>query len=292
MSFWSSLFGWLKPQAKVPVMRHAPVAHPPTSWWLCPNVASPDLVEVITGLPANVTVQLYPYSFLDGPASIIGPNGRSAVSPAVRSRHVAVELGSVKGNSVEFQIQDGWSIRAIIEAQGGSISSIAMDEPLTFAKQNGISVVDAIDRVGKFIAAFNCDVGWIEAYPTIPIAEWIGKSDPMAQRPKFFHVDLDLNAVMKANALMKAAEDMRWLQRLARERNTPLGVIVWGCDEQSEASFLASAKRLVGFFQDTFRQDWPDRVIVQSWMTTGEHTLPSARVLLDLLNEVRTSVGG
>jgi hypothetical protein len=234
--------------------------------------------------------------------AIVGPNTYDALARAGAFRlvtqwrkKIAIEAGAVKdfyctpdasgmneaiGNSVA-------SLRAV-QAAGGTVSYIAMDEPFVSGRAavcGGPGLEPTADRVATYVRGVRAqfpavEIGLIEAYPFTSAANLEVAVDLLRARgtpPAFLHVDVDSRALRPGRD--DFTRDMRALREACDARGTPFGMIVWGYNGDADALYMQDAAVLAREIGTAFTTwpDMPDHIVAQSWAvsSTGLLITPS-----------------
>ena len=230
---------------------------------------------------------------LQSPADpIVGPNSYDALVRVDAFRQLrrwgiktALEIGSVK----EFFCEPGSggmdasarntiaSVRAI-EAAGGTLDYIAMDEPWVSGRARvcgGPALEPTADMVATYMnavqrAAPRTAIGLIEAYPfssADAIVRMLDLLDARGTRPAFLHMDVDWHSL----ATGEFTRDMVRLKDVADSRQITFGIIVIGYDGEADALYAVDARGIAHLIADAFKtwDDMPQHVIFQSWVVTS-----------------------
>lgn len=230
---------------------------------------------------------------LQSPADpIVGPNSYDALVRVDAFRQVrrwgiktALEIGSVK----EFFCEPGSggmdasarntvaSVRAI-EAAGGTLDYIAMDEPWVSGRARvcgGPALEPTADMVAAYMSAVQraaprTAIGLIEAYPfssADAIVRMLDLLDARGTRPAFLHMDVDWHSL----ATGEFARDMVRLKAVADSRQITFGIIVIGYDGEADVLYAVDARGIAHLIADAFKtwDDMPQHVIFQSWVVTS-----------------------
>ena len=232
----------------------------------------------------------------------------------------ALEAGSVKefwcttdSSGMEASIRSTLEAVTAIEAVGGQLAYLAMDEPWVSGRGRvcgGPALEPTADRVATYMSAVArarpaLKVGLIEAYP-FSSAEAIETMVQLMRArgvpPAFLHMDVDWHRLDPD----EFARDMKRLQGFAGSLNMPFGIIIVGYNGEADALYAFDVGGLTGLLADTF-QTWdamPQQIIFQSWVvtSTGQFITPSnlpedrlythTNVLWDLFRRLRGSTGG
>lgn len=205
---------------------------------------------------------------------------------------LAFEMGSVKHHTCEgAKAADfGAYVVGLVEARGGEVSFIAMDEPYAGgnmqvgAENCRYSRDQSADQVARFVErmrekAPGVRVGDIEPYPYFKMSELMTWVDALRARGvdlAFFHVDIDRNHAKKIKADVYG--DLGRMRTFLAERGIPMGVIFNG--HELEAPSRTDAQyydAVLGHARETqAKLGSIDHAIVQSWFqVNGESTLPA-----------------
>jgi len=130
---------------------------------------------------------------------------------------------------------------AKIAAVGGSLQSVAMDEPLVSGRGPcALPVNEIAKRTAAYVAAVGASkaakatgeapqFGDIEPYPSIPVPvliEWVKALETHGFKPAFLHLDINVHYV-DVHRDVPFAADLRTLARFLHEAGIPFGVIFW-----------------------------------------------------------------
>ncbi|HET7694772.1 MAG TPA: hypothetical protein VFK57_03625 [Vicinamibacterales bacterium] len=225
--------------------------------------------------------------------SIVGPNtyealARAGVFRTVKQwgRKLALEVGAVKefyctpdARGMNEAIQGTVASIRAVEAAGGSVSYLAMDEPFLAGQAavcGGPSMTPTADRLqvyqrGVTQASPSVGIGLIEAYPSFSPDGFDAMLRLLAARgvkPAFLHVDVDIRGLRAGRD--DFARDMRRLQAISAEQSVPFGFIIWGYNGDADALYAEDAARLTRELANTFRwEDMPDHLVFQSWAVSS-----------------------
>jgi hypothetical protein len=223
---------------------------------------------------------------------IVGPNTYDALARAGAFRllghwkkKIAIEAGSVKeffctpdASGMNESIGKTLDTLRAVQAAGGSVAYIAMDEPFVSGRARvcgGPALEPTADRVATYVSAVraaspNVAIGLIEAYPfssAAAIEAQVGLLQARGATPAFLHMDVDWH-LSGADAFRR---DMPRLQAFAAARNIPFGVIITGYDGNADPLYALDAYKITDLIAGAF-QTWarmPDHLIVQSWAVTN-----------------------
>jgi hypothetical protein len=198
----------------------------------------------------------------------------------------AIEVGAVKefyctddASGMTQAISDTVNSIRAVEAAGGTVSYLAMDDPFASGQSKrcgGPLLEPTADRIATYFAgvhsAFpNVEIGWIEAYPLTsePVLESI--LDLLHARgvvPAFIHADVDSRALRLVGA--DFTRDMRALREACAARRIAFGIIIWGYNGDSDVLYSLDADRMVSEITAAFTnwKDMPEHLIIQSWAQT------------------------
>jgi hypothetical protein len=232
--------------------------------------------------------------------SIVGQNTYTALATAgvfrtlnTWGKKLAIEAGSVKEfyctpdpSGMQTSIsQTVDSIRAV-QAAGGTVSYIAMDEPFVSGRAKvcgGPALEPTADRVQTYVngvhaAASSVQIGLIEAYPFSSADAIERMLDLLKERgatPAFLHMDVDWH-LSGTDAFVR---DMRRLQSATRTMGIPFGIIITGYSGDADALYAVDVYGITNLIAQAFGT-WdalPDDLIFQSWAVsrTGLLITPS-----------------
>jgi hypothetical protein len=274
-----------------------PVTDP--RFWLHPNIASADLLQVIDqpDVLAKVGVfGLYVQQIIfDDPSQ--GPNTWQALQAAdfYRKLHTAgvplnIEIGSVKGGDcqcVNALHNLEWCVD-VVRDHGGDVAYLTQDEPLTAWINSCSKAPDkrTIEQIADSVAAWMKratelgvpHVGWAEAWPHVGFAvqqQFLDLLQARGVKPSHWHLDIDwvtAGSDPKVSAFIKAAT------ALAEARGITLGLMVnttvdpIPTDAQHFANLAALSRKLWAIDPNA------KHVVVQSWarrIKDGPQTVPN-----------------
>jgi hypothetical protein len=231
-----------------------------------------------------------------------GPNSYDAFvrSDAFRKllrwgKRIAVEVGAVKegyctadASGMQDAINQTLEALRNVQAAGGRVSYIAMDEPFTSGigrRCGGPSFVPTADRLAIYIPAIrkafpDLRIGLIEPYPFFPVADFVEMFRLLHERGlsvDFLHIDGQRPPASPGRGLWSG--EILELAALAAQYKIPFGVILFGDNGDADALYAADALRNATELKRVFRS-WeviPDHVIIQSWALsrTGQFITPS-----------------
>jgi hypothetical protein len=258
--------------------------------------------------------------------SIVGPNTYAALARAGVFRTLknwgkktSIEVGAVKefyctpdASGMNAAIAGTLESVRAVEAAGGSVASLSMDEPFVSGRLKvcgGPALEPTADRVATYVSGVsaalpNVRIGLIEAYP-FSSADAIERIVQLLKArnvtPAFLHMDVDWH--LSGAAAFK--RDMPRIQALCATEKIPFGIIITGYDGNADALYAIDAYGITGLIADTF-PSWdraPDQLILQSWAVSGTGllitpaNLPEDRpythtsMLWDVLRRLRGSMG-
>ena len=272
--------------------------------WFAPNMGSVDYPELFsqperwaTAREAVDVFQFYANSVSGDPYDIGGDNVlETFVEVDAFSRlhewdiPVAIEAGVIKFFACDHASWAEYAIRAIdnVEANGGRVSYISMDEPLLGGQlvENGMSCGYTIEataaEVAKFVAAVQAEhpdvrIGTIETSPPQTVQEidaWITALASAGATPAFLHLDVE---VADGIASPDFLAELAWLRDASEARGIPFGLILtadWQA-ATSDAAYVQSVLEWAAAIRDGMGR--PAHVVFQSWMgpaPSGFHEMP------------------
>jgi hypothetical protein len=232
-------------------------------------------------------------------ASIVGPNTYAALARADAFRKVrrwgmktSMEVGSVKeffcvagSGGMEASIRNTIEGIRAIEAAGGRVDSISMDEPWVSGKAavcGGPALEPTADMVAVYMQGVSrafprTSIGLIEAYPfsnADEIERMLRLMQARGVPPAFLHMDVNWKALRPG----EFARDMTRLHDVCRSMRIPFGIILVGYSD-ADTLYGVETADLAHLVAETYRT-WdamPDHVIFQSWVSTpaGQFITPS-----------------
>jgi len=272
--------------------------------WFAPNMGSLDFPDLFAdpmrwaSARAAVDVfQFYANTVSGDPYDIGGDNVLEtfvAVDAFARLHEwgipIAIEAGVIKFFACDHASWAEYANRAIdnVEAHGGRVSFIAMDEPLLGGQlvegelTCGYTMEQAAAEVSEFVAdvtAAHPDVrvGTIETTPPQTVAQidaWLGALDTAGAKPAFLHLDVEV-ADGIANPDFMA--DLVWLRDATETRGIPFGLILtadWRV-ATSDSGYVASVLEWAAAIRTGMGR--PTHVMFQSWIgpsASGLHEMP------------------
>jgi hypothetical protein len=175
---------------------------------------------------------------------------------------------------------------------GGSISSIAMDEPLLCARDR-LKKPDeyAVEETARFIALVrerypDILIGDIETYPSIPIPLHHWWIEHLNQRLRETHARgldfyrLDVNWINFTVQQMGSWNEVRELERYCRGRRLPFSLIYWPADlpRLRQLGRADDSTWYVSIMREA--QDYvvvggaPDEYVIESWVDAPSESVP------------------
>jgi hypothetical protein len=302
--------------------------------WFCPGPGTLDYIQLFETPEAwahsrqLVDVFKFYQQHTQVPSpSIVGPNSYEALARAgvfqklrASGKKIAIEAGSVKefyctsdASGMNASVASSLASIRNVEAAGGVVSYIAMDEPFVAGRARicgGPALEPTADRVATYVAGVSgarpsIAIGLIEAYPfssaaAIETAVQLLKSRNAT--PAFLHMDVDWHLA----GSFAFRRDMARLQSFCARERIPFGIIITGYNGDADALYAVDAYGIVNLIADTF-SSWdhmPDHLILQSWSVsaTGRLVTPSnlpedrpythTAMLWDALRRLRGGIGG
>jgi hypothetical protein len=221
--------------------------------WFAPNMGSNDYAALFTKTEDWGTARskidvfkFYTQNILDAPCTICANNTLSKLANAhafqVLAQEdiaIAVEVGAVKEWGCTGDVTYGVAQTVIrnIQAQGGTVAFLAMDEPLFGGRievnnttcgyqmeKSAVVTADFMKRVN--IAYPQMVVGDIEPYPEFSVPElerWLLTLQADEAKPAFFHLDVDMERVRVES--QDVIKDLQSLSQFCLAQGIPFGVI-------------------------------------------------------------------
>ena len=220
--------------------------------------------------------------------SIVGPNTYDALARANAFRllrqwgkKIALEVGSVKefyctpdASGMTEAIQNTLASMRAVEAAGGTVAYLAMDEPFVSGRARvcgGPALEPTADRVGEYVAAVTrafpaVRIGLIEAYPfsgAAAIESMLTLLEARGAKPVFLHMDVDWH-LSGGTAFER---DMARLQAFCAARDITFGIIITGYDGNADALYAVDVYGITDLIARTFTrwEQMPEQLIFQSW---------------------------
>jgi len=203
----------------------------------------------------------------------------------------AIEVGAVKewGCRGEDEFNVAQTVIQNVQANGGAVTFLAMDEPLLGGQHNingvtcGLSPAQIAAATAVFVGRVsgefpNIWVGDIEPYPhfsTAQLEQWLDLLRNNGVTPAFFHLDVDIERVRVEGQNLGA--DLRALSQYCAEHGIPFGVIFTSNWTQagSNQAYYDSTLGWVSTVAEAMGR--PQQVIFQSWQgpaPSGRHEIP------------------
>ena len=268
--------------------------------WVSPNLGSKDFVDLAkypeqwSRAKSRVTViGFYDGQVRPGYCDICGVNTLSNFVNAVpggffqwlnrNGIKIAIETGSVKGWNCGRLPDDaiGNTLEAIssVEANGGRVSYIAMDEPFasgappkdptSWLNPCGYGVEKTAEMVKYYTDGVNrvypgVRIGLIEPYPhfgPLEIESFVNALEAIGVHLPFFHLDFDPNY-----RDVDFGNGIRELRDFFAQKGIPFGVIIIGGNGYSNESVFNGAMNMAMRVNSTIGLGSQDHLIVQSWL--------------------------
>jgi hypothetical protein len=272
--------------------------------WYAPNMGSVDFPQLFSESDRWATArdrvdvfQFYANTLSGDPYDIGGDNVLDTfvdVDAFARLHEwgipISVEAGVVKFFACTHGSWAEYANRAIdnVEAHGGRVSFIAMDEPLLGGQldEGGTSCGYGIDQTAAEVAAFmqavqaehpDVQVGTIETMPPQTVDEveaWIEALLAAGAKPAFLHLDVE---VADGIGNPGFAADIARLRDYSEARGIPFGLILTA-DWQvavDDASYHQSVVAWATAMRERIGR--PTHVVFQSWIgpaPSGHHEMP------------------
>ena len=272
--------------------------------WFAPNMGSLDFPELFaeptrwaTAREAVDVFQFYANSVSGDPYDIGGDNVLQtfvAVDAFALLYDwgipVAIEAGVIKFFACDHASWAEYAIRAIdnVEANGGRVSFIAMDEPLLGGQliegelTCGYTMEQAAAEVAAFVAAVQGEhpdvrIGTVETSPPQTVQEidaWMAALAAAGATPAFLHLDVEVADGISNPAFVA---ELAWLRDASEARGIPFGLILiadWQV-ATSDAAYVQSVLDWSTAIRDGMGR--PAHVVFQSWMgpaASGLHEMP------------------
>lgn len=232
--------------------------------------------------------------------AIVGPNTYGALMNANAFSllnkwgiKTAIEVGAVKpfyctadSSGMNAAIANSLdSIRAV-QAAGGTVSYLAMDEPFVSGRDPGCggpALDPTVSRVATYVSGVRdafpaVEIGLIEAYPfssESTIEEIVQRLKATGVTLAFLHMDVDWHL----SGAAAFTRDMTKLKDFSASQQIPFGIIIVGYNGDADALYAIDAYGVTNLIADAFGT-WarmPDHLIFQSWVvtTTGLYITPS-----------------
>ena len=311
----------------------APAQRETPRFWFCPGPGTLDFVRLFNA-PQEwsrarriVSVfKFYQQHTLMPPDRIVGPNTYDAFASAGVFRQVkqwnietAIEVASVKehyctpdargmNEAIAATIA---SVRAV-EAAGGSVSYLAMDEPFVSGRSrvcDGPALEPTADRVATYVNGVRgtlpgVKIGLIEAYPfssADALESIITLLKARGVTPAFLHMDVDWH-LSGAEAFRR---DLKRLQDFCAAQGITYGLIITGYNGDADSLYAVDVGGITELAVETFGtwSQLPQHLIVQSWVEsrTGLRITPTnlpesepfthTQMLWEVFRRLRTGTG-
>jgi hypothetical protein len=207
---------------------------------------------------------------------------------------LSLEVGAVKewGITGDIPFTRQRPIWDRIQKLGGSIQSIAMDEPLLCVRKMLKKPDDyAVEETARFIALVReydpeLRVGDIETYPSIPLADhqwWIENlnrklREKHVRELDFYRLDVNwINFTVQQNGSWK---EVKQLEQYCRSRHLPFSLIYWPSDlpvlrrmqQAGESTWYISIMRQAQDY--TVIGGMPDEYVIESWVGEPSQCVP------------------
>ncbi len=182
-----------------------------------------------------------------------------------------------------------------LQALGGKISALAMDEPLCCVRQRlKKSDAYAVEETAHFIALVrtnfpNVRIGDIEPYPFLQREELLAFIDALQVRLKelnvrgldFFRLDVDWNHFTIGNTIYAGNwPDVKKLELACRQRHLPFSLIYWAADygRMKQLNLADDSTWYVGVMRQGYDYAFvggaPDEYVIESWIGAPSQAVP------------------
>jgi hypothetical protein len=275
--------------------------------WFCPGPGTLDYIRLFEhpeewprARRLTSVFKFYQQHTLVPPDSIVGPDTYDALAQAGAFRllkewgiETAIEVASVKeffctpdargmNESIDATLR---SVRAV-EAAGGAVSYLAMDEPFVSGRARvcgGPALEPTADRVATYTSAVrsafpSVKIGLIEAYPfssADALESIITLLKARGAAPAFLHMDVDWH--LSGRDAFK--RDLKRLQLFCAAQGIAYGVLITGYNGDANALYAVDVAGITELIAETFGTwpQMPDHLIVQSFVSssTGLRITPS-----------------
>jgi hypothetical protein len=294
-----ALNDWIALTAAASLLAAAPPPIAADRLWFCPGPGTLDFIRLFERPDewAHTRQLIDVFKFYNqhtqSPADpMVGPNSYDALVRADAFRQLrrwgiktALEVGSVKeffcdpaSGGMDASARNTIASVRSIEAAGGIVHYIAMDEPWVSGRATacgGPALEPTADMVAAYVTAVQralprTAIGLIEAYPFSSADAIIRMLDLLEARgvpPAFLHMDVDWHSLAEG----AFARDMLRLEEAAAARRITFGIIVVGYDGNADALYAVDARGISHLIADAFKtwDDMPQHVIFQSWVVTS-----------------------
>ena len=202
----------------------------------------------------------------------------------------AIEAGVIKWFACTHGSWAEYARRGIdnVEAHGGRVRFVAMDEPLLGSQVReggvgcGYTLAEAASEVAAFAMAVRAEhpeveIGTIDTIPpqtTGEVRDWIVALESAGFKPAFLHLDVEVADGIRDRRFVAA---LRRLRDFSEDRGIPFGLILtadWQV-ASSERAYYRSTMRWARAIDR--RMGRPTHLIFQSWMgpaASGLHEMP------------------
>jgi hypothetical protein len=261
--------------------------------WFTPNLGSPDMVELFTKPEQWQQARGHIDVFKFYEAQVLSPDqlpcagcSGNRLEPLAgagafaRLRQwkiaIALEVGVLKQDwSCDVGYAAAIAEEAVqnVQARGGSVNALAMDEPLLGAEACGLSIDQRVEATAAFAQRLRglnpgLRVGDIEPYPFYDPATLVSWLQLLRERNAglaFLHLDVDRLHAARIGADVRG--DIRGLKDRSESLGVPFGVIVWA-EGASDADYYADALAWDGTVSGTMGQ--PEQLVFQSWAQSAD----------------------
>jgi hypothetical protein len=266
--------------------------------WFAPNLASEDMLDLFTrpdewpSARSKVTVfKFYASQILADATGCpeCGPNRLpSFTSVGAFSRlagwgiAIALEVPALKDWGCRAAVTAPLALEAIarVQAGGGSVRYLAMDEPLAGGDACGYTRDESAAETAAFVHAVESahpevEVGDIEPYPlhaAQDLAAWLQALRLEQVSLSFFHLDVD--RVHADRLALDVAADLVSLRDACRAQAVPFGVILWGADATTDETYFEDVLDWTRRVESALGR--PEQTVFQSWAVAadGSRTVP------------------
>jgi len=291
-------------------------AAPLPSLWFAPAPGTPDWPGVVQRFdelaPLIDGIELYHTQFMASVDDAYPANGPNTLTrmvalgllPLIERAGLTLSLDAPAlkdwKDAEGFYVDDpaayaGQNLEAIrgVERAGGTVHELSWDEPFAAglllrrdAPWRFARVEEHVREVQRQLLAQRPGLEFqhCEPYPALGLGAHVAVIERL--RPRVYEVDVDYRAARQRGTIRQLQDALGVMQRRCGVLGVQFSVIVWGCDEKTDESFVRSARTLLAVVQDAVfagRLRWPDRLVVQSWSDTSKEprivpaTLPPER---------------
>lgn len=205
-----------------------------------------------------------------------------------------LEIGSIKpwGTNAVSSFAHGRKMWDRFQSLGGKIDILSMDEPLCCTRKD-LKQPDAyaVEETAKFIALVRTNypdiqIGDIEPYPFIPLADQIAWVDALQKRLAEMNVRgldfyrLDVNWAEFVVFDRGNWPEVRKLERHCREKKLPFSLIYWasGYPGLAKRGLADDSTWYVSIMQQGYdyalAEGRPDQYVIESWIGAPSRALP------------------